>query len=79
MRELRLDIVESSDPFLSLCRSGRLDVVSPFGCDNAESVVLALELDSGADSAEAGPDDQGLDLLRTHGTTIYAVPPVLLG
>ena len=38
----------------------------------------ALELDCRADTAEAGPDDESLELLRTHGTTIYPVPLVLV-
>ncbi len=38
----------------------------------------ALELDCRTDTAEAGPDDEDLELLRTHGTTIYPVPLVLV-
>src|ERR1700761_8723953 len=36
----------------------------------------ALELDGRADPTEAGADDQGFEVLGTHGTTIYAVPAV---
>src|SRR5581483_6908184 len=36
----------------------------------------ALELDGRPDAAEAGTHDDDIEMLRTHGTTIYAVPLV---
>jgi hypothetical protein len=36
----------------------------------------ALELDCRPDTAEAGPDNEGLEVLRTHEETIYPVPLV---
>ena len=56
---------------------GPAEVVLPV--EDGEVVdTQALELNCRPDTAEAGPDDECLELLRTHGTTIYPVPPVLV-
>ena len=56
---------------------GSAEVVLPVEDDEIVD-TQALELDCRADTAEAGPDDEDLEVLRTHGTTIYPVPLVLV-
>src|ERR1700722_6693500 len=54
---------------------GSAEVVLPVEDDEVVD-IHALELDCRADTPEPGPDDQHLEVLRTHATTIYAVPLV---